>query len=262
MNLDLSNKNALICGASRGLGLATAIELAGLGANVTLLARTEDKLKKALAKLPGTASQTHDILCADFSKGVAALKSSIDELLSRKNIHILINNTGGPKGGLIENAEAADFVQAFQNHLIISHELVKWLKGGMLADGYGRIINIVSTSVRQPIPGLGVSNVTRGAMASWAKTLSTELAPTGITVNNILPGTTETERLDELLTSRQALYNISAEEAKNGFLAEIPFKRFASPSEIASVIAFVASPAASYMTGTSIPVDGGKIRSI
>ena len=262
MNLDLSGKNALVCGASRGLGEATARELAKLGANVTLLARNVANLKKVLASLDVSSNQQHDYVEVDFSHGSQVLKHIIDTLLLKKNIHILINNTGGPKGGTIESATAQDFRKAFDNHIITSHNLVKWLKKGMIADNYGRIINIVSTSVRQPIPGLGVSNVTRAAMAGWAKTLSNELAPYGITVNNILPGTTKTERIEELITDWQKIYNQTEEEVKDNMIKEIPIGRFARAEEIAAVIAFIASPAASYVTGTSIPVDGGKIKSI
>lgn len=262
MNLDLSGKNALVCGSSRGIGEISAIELSKLGANITLLARNEENLKSVLGKLANNGKQEHHYLQADFEEGIESLETKISKLVSKKNIHILINNTGGPSGGTIQEAETSALTHAFHNHILISHSLVKWLKPGMLADNYGRIINIVSTSVRQPIADLGVSNVTRGAMASWAKTLSAELAPTGITVNNILPGTTQTERIEEIMVARQKIYKYSAEEAKQILLNEIPFGRFASPEEIGAVVAFVASPAASYMTGTSIPVDGGKIKSI
>ena len=262
MNLSLTGKNALICGGSKGLGEASAIEIAQLGASVTLLARNEEKLKTVLQKLDTSLGQQHGYIQADFSEGIVVLKTKIDKLLSEKNIHILLNNTGGPAGGTVQSATAEQFQTAFHNHLLVSHSLVAWLKAGMIADNYGRIINIVSTSVRQPIPGLGVSNVTRGAMASWAKTLSNELATFGITVNNILPGTTSTERIDELLKYKQKANNISYDEAKNGMLSQIPFGRFATPEEVGGVVAFMASPAASYITGTSIPVDGGKIRSI
>ena len=262
MNLNLTNKNALVCGGSKGLGEATAIELAKLGANLTLLARNQEKLEAVSKSLDTSKGQKHDYVQADFSEGIEVLKSKIDTLLSEKNIHILINNTGGPSGGKIQDAKAEAFQNAFHNHILISHALVGWLKSGMVADNYGRIINIVSTSVRQPIEGLGVSNVTRGAMASWAKTLSKELASTGITVNNILPGTTSTERIDEILNYRAKANNSSFEIEKTKMINEIPFGRFATPEEIGSVIAFVASPAASYITGTSIPVDGGKIKSI
>ena len=262
MNLDLTNKNALVCGGSRGLGEASAIELAKLGANVTLLARNQKNLETVSKKLDAKKGQQHDYLQVDLSEGISVLETKIKHLLTKKNIHILINNTGGPAGGKIEAATAEQFQTAFHNHLLISHALVGWLKAGMVADNYGRIINIVSTSVRQPIVGLGVSNVTRGAMASWAKTLSEELAPTGITVNNILPGTTSTSRIDEILNYRAKANNTNFETEKAKMIDEIPFRRFATPEEIGGVVAFIASPAASYITGTSIPVDGGKIKSI
>ena len=262
MNLNLKNKNALVCGGSRGLGEASAIELALLGANVVLLARNEERLKSVLNNLDTSKGQQHSFIVVDFSEGEQSLKEKIDGLIANKNIHILINNTGGPKGGDLENANPDELVNAFNHHILTAHALVKWLKRGMLEDNYGRIINIVSTSVRQPIKGLAVSNITRGAMASWAKTLSMELAPTGITVNNILPGTTKTERVDEILLSRQKLYNLTPEQSVQSMMQEIPFGRFATPEEIGGVVAFLASPAASYITGTSIPVDGGKIKSI
>ncbi|MEO1259265.1 MAG: SDR family oxidoreductase [Bacteroidota bacterium] len=262
MDLNLKNKNALVCGGSRGLGEASAIELALLGANVFLLARNKERLKKVLNKLDTSQGQQHGFITADLSEGPTVLKEKIDKIIARKNIHILINNTGGPKGGNLQNATAEQFLEAFNNHILTAHNMVKWLKSGMVADQYGRIVNIVSTSVRQPIKGLAVSNVTRGAMASWAKTLSMELASTGITVNNVLPGTTKTERVDEILLSRQKLYGYTPEESVNSMLLEIPFGRFATPEEIGAVVAFIASPAASYITGASIPVDGGKIKSI
>lgn len=262
MNLNLKNKNALVGGASRGLGEASAKELALLGANVTVMARTEAKLQRVVSELDTSMGQKHNYISVDFSEGEAALESKIKALLAERNIHILINNTGGPAGGVLEKAERSQFEAALQNHLFISHALANWVKPGMLEDNYGRVINIISTSVRQPIKGLGVSNVTRGAMASWSKTLSSELAPTGITVNNVLPGATKTERIDEILLSRQKIYGYTPEEAVNSMLEEIPFGRFAQPEEVASAVAFLASPAAAYITGVSLPVDGGKIRSI
>lgn len=261
MNVNLSNKNALVCGSSKGLGKAAAIELAKLGANVTLVARNVDRMAEAMTELAKSGKQDHDFLVADFSDS-QDLRKKVRALLASKPIHILINNTGGPKGGAIINAKEEEFVQALHNHLICNHLLTQLISPVMKKEGYGRIINIISTSVRQPILGLGVSNTTRGAVASWSKTLSHELAPFGITVNNILPGTTSTERLEELLTNKMKAQNLTREEAERIMLAEIPMQRFATPEEIGTVIAFVASPAASYITGANIPVDGGKIKSL
>jgi len=261
LNLDLTNKNALVGGGSKGLGKATAIELAKLGANITLVSRNEERLQAAVADLAQSSHQSHDYLVADFSDSVD-LKNKVLQLLARKPIHILINNTGGPKGGPIMDAAPVEFLQAFNNHLICNHLLTQLVTNGMKKAGYGRIINITSTSIRQPIPGLGVSNTTRGAVASWAKTISIELAPFGITINNVLPGTTHTSRIAELITARAKQSNVPYAQIEEQFRAQIPMERFATPDEIGAVVAFLASPAASYITGTSIPVDGGKIKSI
>jgi len=261
LNLDLNNKNALVGGGSKGLGKATAIELAKLGANITLVSRSEERLQAAIADLPKSANQAHDYLVADSSDSTD-LKNKVLQLLERKPIHILINNTGGPKGGPIMNAAPVEFLQAFNNHLICNHLLTQLVTDGMKEAGYGRIINITSTSIRQPIPGLGVSNTTRGAVASWAKTMSLELAPFGITINNVLPGTTHTSRIAEIITARAEQSGVPYATIEEQFRAQIPMERFATPEEIGSVAAFLASPAASYITGTSIPVDGGQIKSI
>jgi len=261
MNLDLSGKKALICGGSRGLGLASAIELASLGAEITLLARTEELLIENVKTLKSISDLNHDYLIGDLSD-LASLETTLGEYLKTADWQILLNNTGGPPGGNLIDANSTDLVIAFKRHIVASQELMQWILPGMKRVGYGRIINIVSTSVRQPIKSLAVSNTIRGAMASWSKTLSNELAETGITVNCILPGTTSTERIEEILNSRMKIYGYSYEEARDLMIQEIPMGRFAEPKEIGQVVAFVASPAASYMTGTVIPVDGGKIKSI
>ncbi len=261
MNLDLQGKNALVCGSSRGIGKAIAIELAALGANVTLVARSADKLAQNIHKLQKIDGQQHDYLVADFSDP-EDLKKRVKGLLAKKKIHILINNTGGPAGGEILKAEPEQFLDAYRKHLICNHLLVQLVVPGMKSEGYGRIINIISTSVKAPIPGLGVSNTTRGAVASWAKTMANELAPHGITVNNILPGFTQTERIDEIVSARAQKAGISEDEAKARMVATVPMARFADPSEIANVAAFLASPAASYVSGTSLRVDGSRTASI
>ncbi|MFI5163850.1 MAG: SDR family oxidoreductase [Bacteroidia bacterium] len=261
MNLDLKNKNAVVCGSTQGIGKAVAVELALLGANVTLIARDESKLKKVSAELDSSKNQKHNYLVADFTKP-DELKKKIEDHTKTNTVHILINNTGGPAGGPIIEAKTEEFTQAFSNHLVCNHILVQAVVSGMKKEKYGRIINIISTSVKQPIKGLGVSNTTRWAVASWAKTLAGELGPFGITVNNVLPGSTNTERLKTLMEARAKKNGVSFPEEEKEWLKEIPACRFADASEIAAAAAFLASPAASYINGINIPVDGGRTGSL
>jgi len=260
MNINLEGKNAFVGGSSQGIGKATAISLAELGARVTLISRSEDKLKAALKDLPTPKNQQHDYRVIDFSDS-ATVQFNIEELVKDRAVHILINNTGGPPSGLIHQADIEAFVQAFHNHIICNQILTKTVLEGMKTAGYGRIINVISTSVKEPIPGLGVSNTTRGAVANWAKTMATELAPFGITVNNLLPGFTETGRLHEIVKSKAEKANTSIEDMTETMKSYVPMRRFGQPKEIADVIAFLASPAASYITGTNITVDGGRTKS-
>ena len=171
----------------------------------------------------------------------------------------MINNSGGPKGGPILNANISEFIEGFERHLICNHILAKTLIKGMKDFNYGRIINIISTSVKEPIQGLGVSNTIRGAVASWAKTLSFEVAKDGITVNNILPGTTNTARLHSLFAELASKRGVKPKDIEEEWQSEIPAGRIAEPEEIAFVIAFLASPAASYINGINLPVDGGRL---
>jgi len=261
MNLSLENKRALICGSSQGIGFAIAQELALLGASCILLARNEDALKKAITHLDEGLGQRHEYIVADLEHETD-LRSKIDAQLKHGSIHILINNSGGPPPGPVLDAEPAAFIAAFNQHIIRSHELTQALVPGMKQEGYGRIINIVSTSVRIPIANLGVSNTIRGATASWAKTMANELGKFKITVNNILPGLTRTRRLESLIANTARNKNEATEKVERDMQFEIPAGRFAEPSEIAAVAAFLASPSAAYVNGTSIPVDGGKTGSI
>jgi 3-oxoacyl-[acyl-carrier protein] reductase len=257
MDLSIKGKNALICGSTQGIGLAIARELALLGANCILLARNEDRLKEAVASLDSSLGQSHRFAVADFQY-TDQVKEVAAELAAAGTIHILVNNTGGPAPGLIQHATADQFLNAFQQHLINNQQLVQALLPGMKADGYGRIINVISTSVKMPIPNLGVSNTIRAATAGWSKTLSLEVAADGITVNNILPGFIKTSRLESLINSNAAAQKISPEELAAQMEKQIPVQRFGETKEIAALAAFLASPAASYINGTSIPVDGGK----
>lgn len=257
MNISLLGKNALVCGSSRGIGKASAIVLSQQGANVTLVSRSEDKMKTVLGELDVTQGQKHDFLVVDFSNQ-DDLKQKVEDLVAKKTINILVNNTGGPPGGPIVNATSEAFLDAYHKHLLCNHILATAVIPGMDKSGYGRIINIISTSVKSPLNGLGVSNTTRGAVASWAKTLSNEIGATGITVNNVLPGFTSTDRLEEIIQNKATKSGLSEEKTVAGMKSIVPMKRFAEPSEVANAVGFLASPAASYITGISIPVDGGR----
>jgi 3-oxoacyl-[acyl-carrier protein] reductase len=258
MNLDLTNKTALVCGSTQGLGYASAVELALLGCNVVLMARNEDKLKVAVKTLDNSNGQQHQYLVADFTD-VNMVKSVIHDFIKNNKVHILVNNTGGPAGGTALSAEAADFLAAFNNHLINNHNLTQAVVPGMKQAGFGRIINIISTSVKSPIAGLGVSNTIRAAVANWAKTLATELGPFGITVNNVLPGFTKTVRADYVISSKAKAGNITEAEVMKQLVAEIPAGRIGQPEEFGAAVAFLCSPAAAYINGINLPVDGGRL---
>jgi 3-oxoacyl-[acyl-carrier protein] reductase len=262
MNLSLEGKTALVCGSTQGIGKAAALELAGLGARILLLARNEASLAETLSELPDHGA-SHGYLVGDFTQPEAVAQTVSDHLqTSGETIHILINNTGGPPGGPITEANPEAFLRAYHMHLLCNHLLSQAVIPGMKEAGYGRIINVISTSVKIPIKGLGVSNTTRGAVASWAKTLSNEVASFGITVNNVLPGMTATERLFSLVKSWAEQRGQTEEQVLAGMKAAIPAARIGEAKEIAAMIAFLASPAAAYVNGTSIPVDGGRTGAI
>jgi 3-oxoacyl-[acyl-carrier protein] reductase len=262
MNLDLKNKRALVCGSTQGIGKAVALELALMGANVTLVARNEESLKKVKAELNIDKGQQHSYIAVDFSKP-EEVKSRTDHYIERQGtVNILVNNTGGPAAGPIVNAKPEEFLSAFNNHLLCNHLLAQACLDGMKRSGYGRIINIISTSVKIPLKGLGVSNTIRAAVANWAKTLSNEVAPFGITVNNVLPGATNTVRLSGIIENKSQRTGTSQDDIKDEMLHEIPAGRFAEAYEIANAVAFLASPAASYITGINVPVDGGRTGSL
>lgn len=259
INLDVTQKNVLVCGSTKGIGKATALLLAEMGANITLMARNEVLLKEVLATLPRPQNQKHQYIVADFSnfKNVAtALHHFLEE--TKTPFHILVNNTGGPPSGKISEAEPDSFLEAFNNHLLCAHTITKMLLPFMESEKYGRIINIISTSVKQPIAGLGVSNTIRAAVGHWAKTMAGELGPLGITVNNVLPGATDTERLRTLIEVKAEKLKKSKAAIEQEMLAEIPLQRFAQAKEIAQAVAFLASPAAAYISGINLPVDGGR----
>ena len=259
MNLSLTGKTAIICGSTQGIGLACAIELASLGARCVLMSRNEEALIEAVQELD--TPHLHSFLVADFAKP-DEVQTVIADFMKNNEVHILINNTGGPSAGPIFEAREESFIHAFNQHVICNHILVKAVTPSMKKAGYGRIINIISTSVKIPLKNLGVSNTIRGAVASWAKTMANELGEFNITVNNVLPGFTKTKRLESLVMNIATAKHITTDEVEAGMITEIPMKRFGEAAEIAAVAAFLASPAASYVNGVSIAADGGRTGSL
>lgn len=260
MDLKINNKNALVCGSTQGIGKATAIALAQEGVNVTLVARNREKLKAVLAELP--QDRNHSYIVADFSNPRDLQEQVIKFIEKQHGFHIVINNTGGPRSGEILTASLDEFDNAFTMHLKCNHVLAQATIPFMKEAGFGRIVNIISTSVKEPIPGLGVSNTIRGAVGNWSKTLAEEVAPFGITVNNVLPGFTNTERLTEIIKIKAIGTDTSVEDMAEIMKTYTPIKRFAQPEETANVITFLASEAASYVNGINVPVDGGRTKSL
>ena len=259
MNLSLRKKRAVVCGSTQGIGKAIAEELSRQGVNLTLIARDNEALENVVKKLDTSLGQSHDYLCVDFSDD--NFENKISDL-SSLNIDILINNTGGPASGPITDANPDDFLLAFKMHLLNNQLLIKKVIDNMKKNSFGRIINIISTSVKAPIPGLGVSNTIRAAVANWAKTLSLELGPYGITVNNVLPGFTSTNRLKSLIKKKSTILGKSISEVESEMKNTVPLKRFGDASEVANAVVFLSSPAASYINGINLPVDGGRTASL
>ncbi len=247
----------MVCGSTQGIGRAAAIELSLLGASVTLVARDEQKLKQVWGDLHHSGHQFHHHLAVDFNHPDEVQKK-ITTYIQKHAVHILVNNTGGPPGGPAIDAKPEEFMAAFNSHLICNQIITQAVVPSMKSEKYGRIINIISTSVKMPIRGLGVSNTIRGAVANWAKTLAAELAPFGITVNNVLPGATQTGRLDALIRSKAEKFGKPESEIRNEMMMEIPAGRIGEAYEVAAAIAFLASPAAAYINGINLPVDGGR----
>jgi 3-oxoacyl-[acyl-carrier protein] reductase len=251
---DLTGKTALVCGASEGMGRASAEMMAERGAKIIALSRTEEKLQQMVQ---GLAGKDHQYFAVDLSD-MNAVKEKLLPFLQKQEIHILINNAGGPKGGPLHEAKVEEFLAPMQAHIFAAHLITQTILPAMKKAAYGRIVNIISTSVKTPIPNLGVSNTVRGAMANWSKTMAGELAPFGITVNNLLPGFIKTGRFDAIVQTSSKSQNISPEQAAEQMRNYIPMKRIGEPAEVAEVISFLVSPAASYVTGTNITVDGGR----
>lgn len=265
MNTDLLERKAIVCGASAGIGRACAAELASLGASVTVVARNEARLRDVVAQLPTPRAgqgQRHGLLACDLARPDGA-RSAIDAWLGQNGAcHILVNNTGGPAPGPAALMTVEALQAGFDSLLATPHVLVQAVVPGMKRAAFGRIVNVASTSVKQPIANLAVSNVIRAATAAWAKTLSQELAAFGITVNNVLPGYTDTERLAEIFEMRASKAGGGPEavaKARADTIASIPAGRLGLPEEIAAAVGFLASPAAAYVNGINLPVDGGRL---
>lgn len=261
MELNFQGKRAVVCGSTQGIGKASAIEFALMGANVTLMARDESSLKSVVRELDSSEGQKHDYLVADFAFP-EQLEKVVHDFIKDNIVHILVNNTGGPPAGQAINAPIQEYEAAFRSHLLCNQILTQAVVPGMMQEKFGRIINIISTSVKTPIKGLGVSNTIRGAVANWAKTLSVELGPYGITVNNVLPGATMTRRLESVLNEKAAKTGKSIEVLKQEMISEIPAGRISEPYEVAAAVVFLASSAAGYINGINLPVDGGRTKSL
>ncbi|WP_226163037.1 SDR family oxidoreductase [Hymenobacter terricola] len=261
--MDLLPYRALVGGSTQGIGRAVALALAERGCAITLLARNEDRLRETVAALPALNGPVHDYLVADFDDP-DHLARVVHEYLTQHagGFQILVNNTGGPPGGPLLDAPVAALQLAFNQHVVCNHLLAQAVVPAMRAAGYGRIINIISTSVKIPLAGLGVSNTVRGAVANWAKTLANELGPLGITVNNVLPGATVTQRHTSLIEKKVATTGHSTQAVEAEMLKLIPARRFGQAEEVAAAVAFLASPVAGYINGTSVPVDGGRTGSL
>lgn len=262
MDLNLKNKTAFVCGSTQGIGKATAIQLAKQGASIVLISRNEKGLKAVKSLLSTVDNQKHDYIVVDFSNPENVEKKISEYIKENPKANILVNNTGGPAGGLAIEANTNEFINAFNMHLINNQILAKNLVPHMKESGYGRIINIISTSVKQPLNGLGVSNTIRGAVANWSKTLANELGQYNITVNNVLPGATNTVRLKTIIENKANKSGKSIEDISNVMTNQVPLLRFAEAEEIANGVSFLASPAASYINGINLPIDGGRTKSL
>jgi 3-oxoacyl-[acyl-carrier protein] reductase len=261
MEIAITQRHALVCGATQGIGNAVAHELAFLGAEITLLGRNEEALKEVLHALPASAGVSHRYVVADMSR-TEELAQVVAQLQTGHPVDILVNNTGGPAPGPAHEASTEAFEAAFRLHLLSYQTLVRAVVPGMKERKYGRIVNIISTSVKQPLPNLGVSNTIRGAVANWSKTLANELGPHGITVNNVLPGATSTERLTAIIRNKAKATGRPEDSVREEMMHEVPLRRFAKPQEIAYAVAFLCGPSGAYINGINLPVDGGRTASL
>ena len=250
----LGGQTALVCGASKGIGRACALMLARAGARVVACARSQTDLDSLVAEMHGDG---HEAVVLDL-EDIEAVRQAMS---SRGDVQIVVNNSGGPPGGALLENTPEDFEGPFRRHLHAAHTIVQMLSPGMKKAGSGRIVNIISTSVREPIDNIGLSNTLRGAMASWSKSLSRELDPC-ITINNILPGFTDTDRLDSLASSISERTGSPVEDITEGWLSGVPIQRLVDPLETAVAVTFLCLPSSGAIRGVSLAIDGGRMRSI
>ena len=256
--MNFKGASVVVCGGSDGIGKSCAILFANNGANVTIVARDKSKIENVINSLNNDQGQSHNSVCVDFNDPHELQRVIHDKL--DKEIDILINNSGGPHGGLLEDSSLEEFKVAFDRLMLSSQVISTFALENMKKQKYGRIINIISTSIKQVIPGLGVSNTIRGAVAQWGKTLALEVGEYGITVNNVLPGYTKTDRLAELSLEKSKALNITQDKIEEIWAESTALKRLAMPEEIAHSILFLASDKASYITGHNLAVDGGRYK--
>ncbi|GAB3421796.1 SDR family oxidoreductase [Niabella aquatica] len=261
MIISLQNKKALVGGASQGLGKAVAVQLAASGASVTIMARNEAKLQQVISELSASEGQQHDYLVVDFSD-FESFKIKMDDFFSNHAVDILVNNTNGPKAGTVSEQKETDYQSAFSLLFQTVQYTTSLAVKGMKENRCGRIINLTSRTVKEPADNLALSNIIRAAVVAWGKTISRDVGKYNITVNNILTGNFDTERLNELFSLQAKAQNTSIEAITKTAEADIPLQRLGRPEELANLVTFLASEQASYITGASIPVDGGLLKSI
>ena len=261
MKISLKGKNVLVGGSSRGIGKAIAQQLAASGANVTLMARNEEKLKAIISKLSVSEGQKHNYLVVDFND-FTAYQQIISKFFDSNNIDILINNTQGPKAGGAMDMNISDYQEAFDvlfKSVVFTTQLAL---RHMIKNKWGRIINVASISVKEPLSYLALSNSIRAALVTWAKTLATDVAQHQITVNSVLTGYFDTERIKDLNLVKAEQLGIPIDEVRHTMEQQVPMKRIGDPKEYGFLVAFLASEQASYITGTQIPIDGGLLKSL
>ena len=261
MEINLTGKSALIGGSSGGIGLGIAQQVAASGASVTLMARNEEKMKAVLANLPDGENQSHQFLVVDFSD-FEDFTEKISNYFANNTVDILVNNTQGPPAGGALEQRTEDYQKAFNllfKTVVFTTELA--LKN-MQTKGWGRIINVASVSVQEPLNYLALSNTIRAAVVNWAKSLSIDVAKEGITVNNILTGYFDTERIAQLNSKKAETLGISKDKVRKAMENNVPAKRIGRPEEYGFLVTFLASDKAAYINGCNIPIDGGLLKSL